>query len=120
MSGNLKKDKARLTRTQQNALHLWFELVAEELNAGGFTVQLVLKQKMDIDWNKSLVKEILWREAQKVILGKESTTELKKTEDIDKVFDHLNRHLGEKFWVHVPFPSEQEMIKYNSKMIVDK
>ena len=82
-----------LTRTQQNALHLWFELVAEELNAGGFTVQLVLKEKVDIDWNKTLVKDLLWRSAQTVILGKSSTTELKKTEDIDKVFDHLNRHL---------------------------
>ena len=117
MSGNLKKNKERLTRTQQNALHLWFELMAQALNDGGFNVQLVLKQKMDIDWNKELIKELLWRPAQKVILHKESSTELLKQGDIDKIFDHLNRHLGEKFWIHVPFPSEQMInsVKINEK-----
>ena len=110
-------NKKSLTRTQQNALHLWFELVAQALNEGGFNVQLVLKQKMDIDWNKELIKELLWRPAQKIILNKDSTTELLKQGDIDKVFDHLNRHLGEKFWIHVPFPSEQMInsVKINEK-----
>jgi hypothetical protein len=54
------------------------------------------------------VKELLWRPAQKAILRKKSTTELFKIEDIDKVWEHLNRHLGEKFGLHVPFPSDQK------------
>ena len=53
----------------------------------------------------TLVKDILWKTAQERILHKKSTTELKKQEDIDKVFDHLVRHLGEKFFIEVPpFP----------------
>lgn len=101
------KPKQR-TDQQNRALHLWFELLATELNNAGYTVQLVLSKKMDLDWDKEKVKELLWRPAQRAILGKESTTELNKQEDIDKVFDHLNRHLGEKFELHVEFPVDIE------------
>jgi len=102
ITGNEKKLR---TEQQNRAMHLYFERVAEALNDGGFTVHMVLQQKVDIDWNPYAVKELLWRPAQQVILQKTSTTELRKQEDIDKVFNHLNRHLGEKFGVHVPFPS---------------
>lgn len=100
---------AKRTPSQNSALHLWFEHVATDLNAAGYTVQLVLAQKVDLDWDKNKVKELLWRPAQKAILHKKSTTELGKLEDIDKVFEHLNRHLGEKFGLHVPFPSNEEL-----------
>lgn len=96
------------TDQQNRALHLWFQLVADELNNAGYTVQLVLQQKMDLDWDKNSVKELLWRSAQKALLKKRSTTELSKQEDIDRVFEHLNRHLGEKFEIHVPFPVDME------------
>lgn len=96
------------TLSQNAALHLWFMWLATELNLAGYSVQLVLKEKMDLDWSPDMIKELLWRPAQKAILKKKSTTELKKIEDIDKVYEHLNRHLGEKFGVHVPFPTNQQ------------
>ena len=96
-------DTAR-TDNQNRALHLYLSWVAKELNSAGYTVQLVLKEKMDLDWDMEKVKELLWRPAQVAILGKKSTTELSKLEDIDKVYDHLTRHLGEKLGIHVPFP----------------
>jgi hypothetical protein len=73
------------TYRQNRALHKFFRLLADELNAGGYNVRLVLQQKMDIDWTPELVKEALWRPAQKVILKKKSTTELEKTKDIEIV-----------------------------------
>lgn len=97
------------TFSQNSALHLWFDLLANELNEAGYTVQLVLKEKVDLDWDGSKVKELLWRPAQKAILGKNSTTELSKIEDIDKVFDHLNRHISERFGLSVQFPSQEQM-----------
>lgn len=102
------------TPTQNDALHLYYRLVAEELNNAGYNVQLVLKEKMDIDWDERLVKELLWRNAQKVITSKESTTELNKTEEIDRIYEHLNRHLSEKFGVHVPFPNDPS--KHNIRL----
>lgn len=103
-----------ITRTgQQNrALHLYYKLLAQELNDAGHSVQMVVKKKMDLDWNPRLVKELLWRPAQLALLGKQSTTELSKQEEIDTVFEHLNRHLGEKFGIHVPFPNEEEKPAY--------
>lgn len=105
------------TPRQNRALHKFFSLLSDELNAGGYNVQIVLKEKMDIDWTPALVKEVLWRPAQKVILQKKSTTELEKTKDIEMVYEHLNRHLGEKFGVHVPWPhfeNEEEFIKHTT------
>ena len=103
---NYKKQR---TLDQNAALHKWFELLALELNLAGYTVQLVLKEKVDLDWDKDKVKELLWRPAQKAILKKKSTTELAKLEDIDTVWEHLNRHMSEKFGVHVPFPSKEQL-----------
>lgn len=96
------------TDQQNRALHLYFKLLAQEFNSAGYTVQLVLAQKIDLDWDKEKIKELLWRPAQKAILGKVSTTELNKQEDIDLVFEHLNRHIAEKFQIHVPFPVDME------------
>lgn len=100
--------RAKRTDKQNAAIHLWFTLLADELNERGYTVQMVLKQNIDLDWNGSLVKELLWRPAQKKILNKESTTDLNKLEEIDLIFDHLNRHIGEKFQIHIPFPQDEE------------
>jgi hypothetical protein len=84
-------------------LHLYFTHLADALNEAGYNVQLVLKEKVEIDWTPELVKEVLWRTTQKVLLGKISTKELSKQEDIDRI----TRHLGEKFGIHVEFPSHE-------------
>ena len=96
------------TAPQNRALHLWYTQVAEEFNNAGYSVQIVLKEKIDLDWTGDMVKELLWRPAQEAILKKKSTTDLKKSEDIDKVWEHLNRHIGQKFEIHVPFPHYED------------
>ncbi len=105
------------TQRQNNALHLYFHWLSESLNQAGYTVQLVLKEKMDLDWTADMCKELLWRPAQKAILKKKSTTELDKITEIDVVWEHLNRHLGEKFGITVPFPTDEQfqMSKLNYK-----
>ena len=90
------------TEQQNRALHLFFHQLAEHLNNSNLTVQTVVKEAIEIDWTDKLVKELLWRRAQQAILGKDSTTELAKLEDIDRVYDHLVRHLGEKFGLEIP------------------
>ena len=104
----LSKVTSQRSSQQNKALHVYFQLLADELNAGGYTVQLVLKEKIDLDWDSTKVKELLWRPAQQAILGKKSTVDLRKTSEIDQVYDHLVRHMGEKFGITVPFPSEED------------
>ena len=91
------------TPTQNNALHKYFELVAEALNDAGYDIQKTITHQMDIPWAKESVKELIWRQAQKTYLGKISTTEL-STKDIDGIYDIVNRYLSQ-FGISVPFPS---------------
>ena len=94
------------TEQQNKAMHLYFQQVAEALNDAGLNIEQVLKNfTMELDWTKESVKEILWRTAQRRMLGKESTKELSKQEDITKVYEAVNRFLA-KLDVHVPFPTE--------------
>lgn len=103
-----KKDKQRTLR-QNRALHKMFGLLAEVLNDSGYDMRRTLKQDVEIPWSTETVKEFLWRPIQNAQLNKESTTEL-TTKDIDAVFETLNRHLGDKLGVHVPFPSIDEIL----------
>ena len=90
------------TLKQNAAMHKYFTLVAEALNDKQLTVKTITKA--DIEWNPTSVKEMLWRPIQEAVLHKKSTTELKRKE-IDDVYDTINRALGEKFGIYVPFPT---------------
>lgn len=100
------KKPATLTRSQQNALHLYCQQVADALNDAGLDIEQVLKNfTMELSWSKDSVKEILWRTAQQRLLGKHSTTELNKHEDITKVYEAMNRFLAKLGVESIPFPS---------------
>lgn len=97
------------TNQQNKALHVLFKLLADTLNNHGLDMKKTLKPEVAIPWSPGSVKEFLWRPVQKAQLNKQSTTEL-TTVEIDEVFDTINKHLGERFGVHVPFPSIEELI----------
>ena len=101
--------ESKRTKKQNDALHVLYELLAVSLNEAGLDMRKTLKESIDIPWTKDTVKNFLWRPIQKVQLQKASTTEL-TTKDVDQVFETLNRHLGEKFGLHIPFPSVQDVI----------
>ena len=93
--------------TQQNrALHKFCELLAKELNNAGLDMRATLKPGVDIPWDAHTIKRDLWKPIQRAMLDKESTTELERTE-VNDVYSVLSRHLGERFGVHVPFPSDE-------------
>lgn len=96
---------------QNKSLHLFFELLANELNMAGLDMKKVLKPTVDIPWTKTTIKEHLWKPLQNAYNLKKSTTEL-TTAEVSQIYDVLNRHLGEKFSIHVPFPSEEQTEEY--------
>ena len=93
------------TMQQNSAIHLFCEMLAQELNDAGLDMREVIKPGVDIDWSMESVKEYLWRPIQKALLKKESTTQL-TTDEVSRVYETLTRHLGSKFGVFVEFPSE--------------
>jgi methyltransferase-like protein len=101
----IAKEENKRTTRQNNALHKYFELLAEALNDAGMDMREVLKPSIDIEWTTNNVKEYLWRPIQMALLKKESTADLNTT-DLDKVYETLTRHLGEKFGIYVEFPNE--------------
>jgi hypothetical protein len=97
------------TNRQNKALHVLFRLLADELNNNGLDMRKTLKPGVEIPWSGPSVKEFLWRPIQQEKKKKKSTTEL-TTKEIDEVFDTINRHIGERFGIHIPFPSIENLI----------
>ncbi|MEK7524002.1 MAG: hypothetical protein AAB588_03135 [Patescibacteria group bacterium] len=95
------------TTLQNRALHLYFTLLADAMNEAGIELKEALPE-IDIPLDGELVKNAIWRPVQRAQLNKISTTKL-TTKEIDKVYDTLNRYLGEKYGLHVPFPNIDEL-----------
>lgn len=87
-----------------------FEQLANELNDRGMYIGQVIR--FDAPWNATRVKELIWREVQKKMTGKQSTTEL-TTKEIDQIFEVIHQALASK-GIYVDFPSI-ESIKYRTE-----
>ena len=107
------------TITQNRALHLWFQQLADALTETGLDMRVVLKPDIEIRWTKESVKEYLWKPVMEKMFGNKSTTEMTTTE-IDEIFEVISKHLGEKFGEfmdYIPFPSIETMMeKVGSKL----
>lgn len=55
------------------------------------------------------LKEVVWKPMQVAMLGKESTTELEKSE-VDQVFEMFNSFIGTNFHIHIPWPVDENKI----------
>jgi len=114
MSGEKIDD--RRSSSQNNSLHLYCSMLADELNTAGLDMREVLKQSVDIEWTTESVKKYIWKPIMKTLLGYDSTTQLKKLEgDINRIHDHINRLLTTKYpgFPYIPFPSKEEELKKN-------
>jgi len=102
----MSDDKQR-TALQNKAMHLWFQHLAKELNDSGWDMKKFLKESIDIPWTKHSVKENMWKPVQEAMLGKESTTQPTPAELIE-VYEVINRKVGEKCGLSVPWPTDYE------------
>lgn len=110
----LPEEKQR-TINQNSALHKYFEQLAEALNSAGLDMKRTLKAEVDIPWEKNTVKQFLWKPVQREQLGKERTRDL-TTKEVSKVYETLNRYLGEKHGVTVMFPSVEDILIKERKL----
>lgn len=103
----INSEKKR-TNSQNRSIHLFCEWVAFELNNAGLTRKLKLPDigVVDVLWSKETIKDGIWKPIQKVLLNKESSTELSCAE-VTQVYEHFNLWLSEK-GISVPFPNEED------------
>jgi len=102
-----RKAKQR-TLTQNRALHLFCQWLADTLNDAGKDMRRTLRQDVDIPWTGQSVKEHLWRPIQQAMTSKASTTEITTTEPTE-IHAVLSRHLGERLGIQCPdWPKRSE------------
>lgn len=102
------KNSDTRTLSQNSALWLYMNMVAVQLNNGGFSFDKLLKEgkyTAEVEWNKDLVMEQLWKPIQMAVTNKKSTTQLDKKE-IDRIYENVNKYLTVRVGInHIPFPS---------------
>lgn len=92
--------------TQNRALHLYCQHLADALNAAGLDFRTMIKEEIDVPWTMELVKDHLWRPIQKAVTGEDSTVKPERGE-YSKIYDVLNKHLGEKKGLFVAWPTRE-------------
>ena len=62
------------TERQNNAMHLWFRQMAEQLNDAGYSNAHPFNDQVEIPFTEGLVKEMLYKPIIKAMYQKTSTT----------------------------------------------
>lgn len=99
--------KKKRTLTQNSALHLYFRMLADALNDAGLDQRKTLKPNVEIPWNETAIKELVWRPIQLAVVSKESSAEL-TTAEVQEVYEVLNRHLASRFGISLPWPERED------------
>ena len=91
------------TEKQNNAMHLWFRQMAEQLNDAGFSATHPFNDQIEIPFTEGLVKEMLFKPIIKAMYDKKSTRGLSGRE-VSEAAEVLVRWLSEHKGIYVPFP----------------
>jgi len=103
------------TSLQNASLHLYYRKLSEALNDGGFEVTDGVVLKLPVMWTPGNVKSLLGRPIMTALYpDKTSTTEL-ESDEVSEVYQVLDKAVSERTGVHVPFPSEEELIHESRK-----
>lgn len=95
-----RKAKQR-TLTQNRALHLFCQWLADTLNDAGYDMRKTLREDVEVPWTQASVKEYLWRPIQIAMTDKQSTKDITTVEPT-AIHEVLSRHLGERLGVTCP------------------
>lgn len=106
MNTTESKQQNSLTNQQMKAIHLYLEMVADALDREGHTMQDVVREikRAEIRPTKDALKEVVWKPIAKILFNVDSTTKL-TTGQVDRVYEVMNKWLGDSFELHVEFPS---------------
>jgi hypothetical protein len=107
----VKVTKSPRTPAQNKSLHLWLNLIEKEAENQGVTWDMLVRHTSQLrvtsEGLKSACKQLI-----KALWGYTSTTQLKKTGDLDIVIDHMTDWLSKEMEVPA-FPCDEERQKEN-------
>lgn len=109
----LKEVKKTRTNDQNSALHLYFKLIAYQLNELGleFHYQGLNIQGLTSRYTENIIKEFIWRPIQISLFNIKSTTKL-DTRQINEIIDVITKFFGDR-GVFIEFPSIETLTKKN-------
>ena len=93
------------TISQNNALHLWCQLIADEARNKGLTMDALFRNPTELPINERIVKDFV-REVGNMMFGKNSTASLSRKE-LNEVIKVCERAFAERLDCVIPFPSLQ-------------
>lgn len=98
------------TSRQNRAIYKLFTEIAREMQSQGIEQKTVMDNLVGYDApvTPDFIKQV-WKAIQFTMYRTTSTKDL-TTKQIDEVFDVLNKFLGEKFAIHIPFPSMESLM----------
>lgn len=97
------------TLPQNRSLHLWLEMLADELNASGQSLGDGKLVKLPVRYTKENLKEHVLRPYMNALYPEiDSTTELSTTQMQD-LYRDLDQIIAERSGCHVEWPSEESL-----------
>lgn len=117
---NTTESKQQRTPKQRKAIEVYCREVADALDREGHTLQNVVAQikKAEIRPTQENIKEVVFKPIAKVLFSVESTTELDTTQ-VDRVYEVMNKWLGDNFEIHVPFPTIHSILEQKQQKTVE-
>ena len=117
----IEEIKPTRTNLQNAALHLFFNIISDELNNMGLEfeyrgikhvfrlfAQQPIEQYYNTRYTWFIVKNFIWRPIQKTLFNIESTTKI-NTQQINEISDILIKFFGEK-GIRLSFPNLQSKL----------
>jgi len=95
-----------MTGQQRKSLHKYCTMLADALNDAGLDMKKTLKPEVEIPWSCQSVKDHLYKPILKALTSKGSTEDMDNI-DPSKVYDILNRFMGEKHGITVQWPNKE-------------
>jgi hypothetical protein len=99
-----EEDVRLRTSAQHRSLMLYETELARAMVEKGIDLRTFLKEGIEIPATKQLVHDHIVKPIIKAMFNKNSTTEL-EVHEISELYDVINKNIGEKAEIHVPFPS---------------
>lgn len=109
------------TNKQNNALHLYFDMISKQFNNLGWQYNYVnpfTGEIVEIPWDLELIKKYVWKPLQFELFGFDKTSSL-STDGINQIIKILDQHFAQK-GIDIEFPNWQSYMNKLEKEHFDK
>ena len=107
----LKEIKETRSAKQNNALHLYYKFISDQLNEMGqeFNYQGITGNTFSTRFTPEIIKEYTWRPIQMALFNIESTTKI-DTKQINEIVEVISKFFAER-GIDIEFPSIESLMR---------